>query len=473
MAPRACAPVGTASPAERNASACERLREEPGLVDLPARLSVFGPTRMTTEQLQVLAALAEHRDVHLWLPHPSARPVGARGSNANARRSGAPSGPRRPTCRPIRCCGRAAGMPASCRCGSPRSGRACAISDEWTRQARPPPPGALGRPGNPARPTAARHPGGPGAGGRAGRRRRSSVQVHACHGRQRQVEVLREVLLGLLDDDPTLEPRDVIVMCPDIEAFAPLIAAAFGLAEDRRRRRSHPGHELRVRLADRSLRQTNPVLTVVARLLELADARVTATEVLDLAAMPPVRHRFGLDDDALEQVGDWVRRSGVRWGLDAEARAPYRPRRRRPEHLAGGPRPAAGRGRDGRGRAPAPSATRAAARRRRRATTSTWPVGSPSWSTGSRPRSQSLTAGAAADRVGRRARARRSADLTDGAAARRLAGQRRRAASSPTRWSRRVTRGRHGGLGLSDVARAAGGAAARAGRRGRTSAPAT
>jgi exodeoxyribonuclease V gamma subunit len=153
-----------------------------------------------------------------------------------------------------------------------------------------------------------------------------SVQVHACHGRQRQVEVLRELLLGLLADDPTLEPRDIVVMCPDIESYAPLVTAAFGGLDDDSTDH-HPGHELRVRLADRSLRQTNPVLSVVARLLELADARLTASEVLDLAAMPPVRHRFGLDDDALELAGDWVRRSGVRWGLDAQSRAPY--------HLAG------------------------------------------------------------------------------------------------------------------------------------------
>ena len=87
--------------------------------------------------------------------------------------------------------------------------------------------------------------------------------------------MLREVLLGLLEDDPTLEPRDMLVMCPDIEAYAPLITAAFGLASTstRRRRHSHPGHRLRVRLADRALKQTNPVLAVVARLLDLAGAR--------------------------------------------------------------------------------------------------------------------------------------------------------------------------------------------------------
>ena len=56
-----------------------------------------------------------------------------------------------------------------------------------------------------------------------------SVAVHACHGPHRQVEVLREVVLGLLAADPTLEPRDVLVACPDVETFAPLVSAAFGL----------------------------------------------------------------------------------------------------------------------------------------------------------------------------------------------------------------------------------------------------
>ena len=67
-----------------------------------------------------------------------------------------------------------------------------------------------------------------------------SVQVHACHGPARQVEVLREVLLGLLADDPTLEPRDILVMCPDIEAYAPLITAAFGMGDVVGRRPPRP-----------------------------------------------------------------------------------------------------------------------------------------------------------------------------------------------------------------------------------------
>jgi exodeoxyribonuclease V gamma subunit len=155
--------------------------------------------------------------------------------------------------------------------------------------------------------------------------------VHACHGPDRQVEVLREVVLGLLRADPTLEPRDVLVMCPDIETFAPLISAAFGLAPADRGveqgadgHPGHPGQRLRVRLADRALRQVNPVLDTVAQLLELAGARAGASQLLDLLGSPPVRLRFRLDTDDIERITDLVTRSGVRWGLDAAHRAPFR-----------------------------------------------------------------------------------------------------------------------------------------------------
>ncbi|HET6939882.1 MAG TPA: exodeoxyribonuclease V subunit gamma, partial [Nocardioides sp.] len=148
-----------------------------------------------------------------------------------------------------------------------------------------------------------------------------SVQVHRCHGPARQVQVLREVLLGLLEDDPTLEPRDILVMCPDIENYAPLITAAFGLGDVVEG--GHPAHRLRVQLADRALSQTNPLLGVAAQLLDVAGSRATASAVLDLAQSPPVRRRFGFVDDDLDTMADWVRESGVRWGFDADHRQPF------------------------------------------------------------------------------------------------------------------------------------------------------
>ncbi len=127
----------------------------------------------------------------------------------------------------------------------------------------------------------------------------------------------------MFEADPDLEARDVIVMCPDIESFAPLIQASFGAHDRAEVQRSGPS-QLEIRLADRSLRQTNPIMGVVAEVLELATARLTATQVLDLAGREPVRRRFRFSDDDLSRIEEWVREARVRWGFDAGHREAFR-----------------------------------------------------------------------------------------------------------------------------------------------------
>ncbi len=144
-----------------------------------------------------------------------------------------------------------------------------------------------------------------------------SVQFHACHGPMRQVEVLRDQLLARFDADPTLEPRHVVVMTPDIEAYAPLVEAVFG-AEDVDTATAIPW-----RLADRSLRHNNPIAEALVQVLQLVTGRVTATEVLDLLVLEPVRDRLGLTAEDLPQLQTWVREAGIRWGIDAAHRAEH------------------------------------------------------------------------------------------------------------------------------------------------------
>jgi exodeoxyribonuclease V gamma subunit len=309
--------VGVASPAERLVPAGAQLREHPELLDLPARLSLFGPTRLTTAQLEVLAALAAQRDVHLWLPHPSA----ALWDRVSA--VGVGTGPVRRHAEPVEVLPRNPLLSSLGRDARELQLRLAACAAETADHHHPVrvrPATLLGRLQQALQDDAYDDP--PRTDRPVLRPDDRSLQVHACHGAARQVEVLREVLVGLLAADETLEPRDVLVMCPDIEDYAPLISATFGL-EDGDSTAHHPGHRLRVRLADRSLRQTNPVLATLAALLELANGRVTASQVLDVAAAPPVRRRFRFSDDDLERIQEWVPESGVRWGLDAPHRGSF------------------------------------------------------------------------------------------------------------------------------------------------------
>ncbi|MBH0123766.1 exodeoxyribonuclease V subunit gamma, partial [Rhodococcus sp. CX] len=286
--------IGSDSPAQRLDAACARLRAEPDVVDLPERLSLFGPTRLTTVQLAVLSALGAGRDVHLWLPHPSPAMWQAL-AEIPPRLRRADDDSALAVRHPL--------LAALARDVREFQMRLSVLGAVDVHHSSDEPAGTLlGRLQADIRAGRAPVAGSASADG--------TVQIHACHGPTRQVEVLRESLLHLFRDDPTLEPRDVIVMCPDVETYAPLVHAAFGQGVD-----GHPGHGLRVRVADRALRRTNPVLAVVATLLDLADARVTASQVLDLAAAPPVRRRLRFTDDDLERLQEWTVATGARWGL--------------------------------------------------------------------------------------------------------------------------------------------------------------
>jgi len=39
--------------------------------------------------------------------------------------------------------------------------------------------------------------------------------------------VLYDQILALFEDDPKLFPRDILIMAPDIETYAPLVQAVF------------------------------------------------------------------------------------------------------------------------------------------------------------------------------------------------------------------------------------------------------
>lgn len=303
--------VAAPPPHVRHQETLARLREEPDSFDFPPRLSLFGHTRLPVTDVALLEALGAHRDVHLWLPHPSADLWDRLAADAAGPIPRRDDHSHRLVAHPLLATLGRDVRELQRTLGAVESVDAPLGADPEV------PDTLLGWLQRDLRANAL----GPAA-ERTLRPDDRSVQVHACHGPARQVDVLREVLVGLLADDPTLEPRDILVMCPDIEAFAPLISAGFGLG-DVVGERGHPAHRLRVRLADRALTQTNPLLAVADRLLDLAGGRAGAGDVVDLAHAEPVRRRFGLRDDDLQQLAEWVRASGVRWAFDAEHRADY------------------------------------------------------------------------------------------------------------------------------------------------------
>lgn len=145
----------------------------------------------------------------------------------------------------------------------------------------------------------------------------ASVRFQVAHSAQREVEILQDQMLAAFAADPALQPSDVIVMVPDIEAYAPHIQAAFGLYGPRDRR------YIPYALADRSQRHADPLVIVLEQLLSLPNLRLGLGEVLEWLDVPALRARFGIEAEDLPLLLAWSRDAQVRWGLHAAHRAAF------------------------------------------------------------------------------------------------------------------------------------------------------
>ncbi|MFV0450707.1 MAG: exodeoxyribonuclease V subunit gamma [Propioniciclava sp.] len=275
--------IGDPDPIERRATCIERLTGAETELPWPS-VHAFAPRRIRPHDTHLVRALAAQVMVHVWLPS---------------------DGPE-PTTHPL---------------GAPLARRARAWHHAWQTVASrtedltapPPPATALGRL------QAGIRTGTPTPVGQD-----PSIAIHASHGPARQVGVLREALTGAFADDPTLEPRHVVIACPEPALLAPHLDAAFTPARvPSADHRAHPATTFRLQIAQTSAAQTNRVYALLADLLRLGTGRATSNDLLALAQHPFVARRFGFDADALERLEELLDAAGVRWGVDQAHRSRF------------------------------------------------------------------------------------------------------------------------------------------------------
>jgi len=139
-----------------------------------------------------------------------------------------------------------------------------------------------------------------------------SISVHGAHSPLREVQILHDQLLALFKTKKDLAPRDIIVMAPDIDKYAPFVNATFGTAP--------AGQYIPWSISDRRMRAEQQLLEALLVLLQLPESRFESTDVFALLQVPAVRRKFKLERNDLTRLHQWIQESGIRWSLDAKMR---------------------------------------------------------------------------------------------------------------------------------------------------------
>ena len=136
-----------------------------------------------------------------------------------------------------------------------------------------------------------------------------SLQIHACHSPQREVEALHNFLLHLFSLHREYQPHEVIVMASDIEVYAPYIRSVFKNREP-----------FAYSIADVKAMASSPVFSAFFQILELADHRFEASHIFNLLEKDIIRDSFGISYSEIPIIYKWMTETNIRWGIDREHR---------------------------------------------------------------------------------------------------------------------------------------------------------
>ena len=134
----------------------------------------------------------------------------------------------------------------------------------------------------------------------------TSICVHACHSPMREAQVLKDLLLNEFEKDPELAPHDIIVMMPDIEAYAPFIESAFSLE-----------NSLPFSISDRRKRSESEPLDAFLKILALKNSRLEQKQVLDLLLSESIAKKFNITFDEISMIEKMAEDAKIFWGRDA------------------------------------------------------------------------------------------------------------------------------------------------------------
>jgi len=142
-----------------------------------------------------------------------------------------------------------------------------------------------------------------------------SIVITSCHSALREVQGLHDWLLHQFNDDPLLTPKDVLVMCPQIEQYAPYVNAVFTRGWQDIDDKLPP---LPCSIADRVSKDSEPFVAAFSEILTLPDSRFQVSQLISFLRLPAMQAKFDISIEEIDKVSVWLEQASIHWGLNKQ-----------------------------------------------------------------------------------------------------------------------------------------------------------
>ena len=132
-------------------------------------------------------------------------------------------------------------------------------------------------------------------------------------GKYRQVELIRDQILNLLANDKHLQPKDILIMTPQIDSYAPIFSSVFNNID-------LDTTQLPWVITDRSQEDKIGLIHFVLNLLEISSNRLTASNLEILLTNPALQKQQNISIEGVNNITKNLQSAGFTWGLDSSER---------------------------------------------------------------------------------------------------------------------------------------------------------
>lgn len=132
-----------------------------------------------------------------------------------------------------------------------------------------------------------------------------ALEFHSCYNQKREVEILKNELLRQFDSDSDLSVGDVLIMVPDIDAYAPLIENIFT---------QRPGDPvIPVYLPPSFGYRSIPELLL--ELLKFLGRQQKVSLFIELLEHPHIQKKWKINQAEVVKLQHWMTKTSTHWGL--------------------------------------------------------------------------------------------------------------------------------------------------------------
>jgi exodeoxyribonuclease V gamma subunit len=133
-----------------------------------------------------------------------------------------------------------------------------------------------------------------------------SIQLHQAPTRRREIQILYNNLLRIIEKHPDIHPSDIIVMAPQIVEYVPYIRALFGSSTS----------QLDCQILDLGLQNHNEIVQGFLQLVSLCDGRWDVADLLQLFENRAFQRCHKINTSDYFAIQNWIKKAGIYWGDD-------------------------------------------------------------------------------------------------------------------------------------------------------------